>query len=58
MHTSLWIYNAGRAARCMYFLDLCDHVSELVNKTELNFQDWCGVGGLKLSAMHSGLARL
>lgn len=31
------------------------------NKTDLNFQDWCGVWGLTLSTIHSfilGLARL
>lgn len=44
-HICLWIYNTGWAASCMYFLDLCDHVSEMVNKTELHFKDWCGVGG-------------
>lgn len=58
LHMFIDIYNAGWAASCMYFLDLCYHVSELVNKTELHFQDWCGVGGPMLSAMHSGLVRL
>lgn len=30
---------------CMYFLDLCDHVLGLVNKTGLHFHNWCGVSG-------------